>query len=156
MKIMISTLIGTAVLAGALQWAPAAWGAEASFVGAAKCKFCHMKQHKIWSGSEHAGAMGVLKPAEQTDPKCLECHLTGYRETKQIKAELKGVECESCHGPASAYLTVHPKKDKAASQQAGLIAKPDAESCKSCHNPSSPTFKGFDYAKMWEPIKHAK
>ncbi|HEY4485646.1 MAG TPA: multiheme c-type cytochrome [Nitrospiria bacterium] len=152
----MSALIGLALLAGALQWAPAAWGAEPSYIGAAKCKFCHMKAHKIWGDTEHARAVEILKPAEQTDPKCLDCHLTGYRDTQQIKAGLKGVECESCHGPASAYLMVHPKKDKEAARQAGLNAKPDAERCKTCHNPSSPTFKEFDYAKMWEKIKHAK
>jgi len=131
-------------------------GEEAVYVGSAKCKLCHMKQHKIWSGSEHAKAFGVLKPEEQKDPKCLACHVTGYRTTQQVRPETEGVQCEACHGPASLYIKIHPKKDKEGARIAGLIAKPDPESCKSCHNPDSPTFKGFDYAKLWDQIKHPK
>jgi hypothetical protein len=51
---------------------------------------------------------------------------------------------------------LHPKKDKEAARKAGLIARPDPESCKTCHNPQSPTFKGFEYDKMWDAIKHSK
>jgi len=131
-------------------------GQEATYVGAAKCKLCHMKQHKVWSASEHAKAFGVLKPEEQKDPKCLACHVTGYPRTRQVNAETEGVQCEACHGPGSLYIKIHPKKDKEGARKAGMIAKPDPESCKSCHNPDSPYFKGFDYAKLWDQIKHPR
>jgi hypothetical protein len=131
-------------------------GQEATYVGVAKCKICHSKQHKIWSGSKHATAFETLKPVEQKDPKCLACHVTGYRTTQQATAEMSGVQCEACHGPGSLYIKIHPKKDKEGAKKAGMIAKPEPESCKSCHNPDSPTFKGFDYAKLWEQIKHSK
>jgi len=131
-------------------------GQEPAYVGAAKCKLCHMKQHKVWSESEHSKAFEVLKPDEQKDPKCLTCHVTGYRTTRQVKSELVGIQCEACHGPGSLYLNIHIKKDKEGARKAGMIAKPNPDSCKTCHNEESPTFKGFDYAKMWEVIKHPK
>jgi hypothetical protein len=132
------------------------WGEEPTYVGAAKCKVCHVRQHKVWTDSEHAKAFEVLKPEEQKDPNCLTCHVTGYQTIQTVKSELTGVECEACHGPGSVYIKIHPKKDKEGSRKAGLIARPDPESCKACHNEKSPTFKGFDYAKMWEAIKHPK
>jgi nitrate/TMAO reductase-like tetraheme cytochrome c subunit len=133
-----------------------AHGQEATYVGVAKCKICHSKQHKVWIGSKHATAFESLKPAEQKDPKCLGCHVTGYRQTSQVMPEMAGIQCEACHGPGSLYIKIHPKKDKEGAKKAGMIAKPDPESCKSCHNPDSPTFKGFDYVTAWEPIKHPK
>ena len=155
LALMFSTMVLVLLLGGFGSIRPAS-GEEPAYVGAAKCKLCHMKQHKIWSESKHAKAMEALKPEEQQDPKCLACHVTGYRTTQQAPAERVGVQCESCHGPASLYIKIHPKKDKEGAKKAGMIAKPDPESCKSCHNPESPTFKGFDYAKAWDQIKHPK
>lgn len=132
------------------------WGQGPAYVGEAKCKMCHQKQHKVWSESKHAGAFKTLKAADQKDPKCLTCHVTGYPVLKEVKSELAGVQCEACHGPGSDYLKIHVKKDKEGARKAGMIARPDPESCKACHNEQSPTFKGFDYAKMWEAIKHPK
>ena len=132
------------------------FGEEPTYVGAAKCKLCHMKQHAVWSGSKHAKAFGDLKPAEQQDPQCLHCHVTGYRATQQAPAERVGVQCEACHGPASLYIKIHPKKDKEGARKAGMIVKPEPAGCTTCHNEQSPTFKGFDYATMWEQIKHPR
>lgn len=153
---ILSTLAVLILLAMGIGMIQKASGQEPTYVGAAKCKLCHMKQHKAWSESKHARAFEVLKPEEQKDPKCLTCHVTGYRTTQQVKPEMVGVQCEACHGPASLFIKIHPKRDKEGAQKAGMIAKPDPEGCKTCHNEQSPTFKGFDYAKMWEQIKHPK
>lgn len=152
---LIFSALMMAMLAGFGPVRPAS-GEEPAYVGAAKCKLCHMKQHKIWSASVHAKAFEALKPAEQKDPKCLACHVSGYRQTQQVPAGVSGVDCEACHGPGSLYLKIHPRKDKEGAKQAGLIAEPEPASCKNCHNPESPTFKGFDYDKMWEAIQHSK
>jgi Cytochrome c554 and c-prime len=153
---IVLTLTAVSVLALGGGFMQKASGQEATYVGVAKCKICHSKQHKVWSGSRHAKAFDALKTAEQKDPKCLGCHVTGYRQTKQAPPELVNVQCESCHGPGSLYIKIHPKKDKEGARKAGMIAHPDPESCKSCHNAESPYFKGFDYAKAWEQIKHSK
>lgn len=131
-------------------------GEEPAYIGVAKCKLCHSKQHKVWSGSKHAKAFEDLKPAEQKNPKCLGCHVTGYRQTQQVTPEMAGIQCESCHGPGSLYIKIHPRGDKEGARKAGLIAHPDTESCKTCHNPESPTFEGFDYTKLWDQIKHPR
>lgn len=125
-----------------------------AYVGVAKCKLCHPRQHKIWSESKHARAFEVLKPEAQKDPRCLACHVTGYRQTSEAKPEIAGIQCEACHGPGSLFITVHAKRDKEGARKAGMVARPDQERCKGCHNQESPTFKGFDYTKMWDQIKH--
>lgn len=133
-----------------------AWAQAPTYVGSSKCKLCHMKPHKIWSDSEHAKAFDILKPADQKNPECLACHVTGYQAGQDVTPTTAGIGCEACHGPASGYLNIHPKKDKDGARRAGMVAKPDAESCKACHNPKSPTFKGFEYDKMWATINHTK
>ncbi|MBI3610777.1 MAG: cytochrome c3 family protein [Nitrospirae bacterium] len=155
LRIMLSLAVLILLTIG-IGFIQKAAGEEATHVGAAKCKLCHMKQHKIWAESGHAKAFEVLKPDQQKDPKCLDCHITGYRITKQAAPEMVGIQCEACHGPGSLYIKMHSKKDKEGAKKAGLIVKPDPKSCKSCHNPDSPTFKGFDYAKLWEQINHPK
>jgi hypothetical protein len=147
--LLLSVVIGLGLFRNASGQGPA-------YVGAAKCKLCHMKQHKIWSESKHMKAFEDLKPEEQKDPKCLNCHVTGYRATQEVKPSLTGVQCEACHGPAADYIKIHPKKDKEGARAAGMIAKPEPAACAVCHNDQSPTFKGFDYAKLWETIKHPK
>ena len=132
------------------------FGEEPAYVGEAQCKLCHMKQHAVWNGGKHAKAFEVLKTEAQKDPKCLNCHVTGYHTTQQSPAEQVGVQCEACHGPASLYIKIHPKKDKEGARKAGMIAKPEPAVCTICHNEQSPTFKGFDYATMWEQIKHPR
>lgn len=152
-KIILSLLVSFSVIFGIRG---TGLGQEATYVGAAKCKMCHQKQHKTWMDSKHARAFESLKSSDRKDPKCLVCHVTGYETLKEVKSELSGVQCESCHGPGSAYIKVHAKKDKEGARKAGMIAHPTPDSCKTCHNEKSPTFKGFDYAKMWEAIKHPK
>ncbi len=133
-----------------------AWGQAPSYIGGAKCRLCHMKQHEVWDRSKHATAFEILKPEDRNNPKCLSCHLTGYGATQQVNLELVGVQCEACHGPGSLYLRIHARRDKEGARKAGLISRPGPESCRVCHNKESPTFKGFDYAGMWEKIKHPK
>ena len=115
-----------------------------------------MKPHTVWKKSQHARAFEALKPAEQKDPKCLGCHVTGYRIVQEVSPKTEGVQCEACHGPASEYIKIHPRKDKEGARKAGMIAQPDPAACKSCHNKQSPAFKGFDFQAMWPRISHPR
>jgi len=126
-----------------------AYSAAPTYIGAEKCKMCHIQDFKVWEASKHAKAFNSLKPEEQKQEKCLKCHGTGP------EAKLKGVQCEACHGPGSEYKAIPIMKDRTKAVGAGLII-PNEESCKKCHNPESPTFKGFDFKKDWEKIKHGK
>jgi hypothetical protein len=160
----LGILIGSAAIVAALT-SGVALAADAEFVGQAKCKMCHANEHKAWAASKHANAFNVLKPEDQAKPECLSCHTTGQGKTAAAGADLKGVQCEACHGAGSAYkATSIMSKSKyaadkdaahAAAMAAGLVV-PDEATCKSCHNEKSPTFKGFDFAAMKEKIKHWK
>ena len=70
----------------------------------------------------------------------------------------EGIQCEACHGAGSAYKTITLMKDHAKAVAAGMSdfsVKGAAEKrCKTCHNEKSPTFKGFEFDKMWAKIEH--
>jgi len=151
-----------------------------NYVGVKKCGMCHKKeaegnQLKIWKDSKHAKAYEALK-TEKADKiamekfgkkaieadECLKCHVTGHgldasRFGKKFKVE-DGVQCEACHGPGSDYKSKKIMKDQDKSVEKGLIVYADDAAieklCKTCHNDESPTFKEFDFAKMWDKIKH--
>ena len=156
--------------------------AKFTYIGAQKCKICHRKpdqgeQFGIWEKSQHAKAYETLK-SEQSQkiakerglkvaaneaPECLKCHVTAYDQPAEMKdkkfAVEDGVQCESCHGPGSEYKSKKIMEDRELSIKNGLnpilVSDGSAEKqCKTCHNEESPTFKGFEFAKMWEKIKH--
>jgi len=149
--------------------APAAGTAKAAeYVGDAKCKMCHMKQHKAWSATKHAKAWeGLTKgdpkkgadmaaalkveikgSADKTDG-CVSCHVTGfqlaggYPQADAVKAAaVSNVTCESCHGPGSLHVAAPMAKKKE------FIAKATESMCKQCHTAAtSPNFVFADYAK---------
>ena len=89
-------------------------------MGPDECGECHKAEVHIWRETRHsttfktltrtkqakkiAGNMGIkrVKKAEA----CVACHFTsGYRKNK-VKA-IAGISCESCHGPAKAWLKIH-------------------------------------------------
>lgn len=144
------------------------------YIGAAKCKMCHMKpdkgeQYKKWLASPHASAMktlagdqakeiaaakGIADPA--TDASCTKCHSTVGHMDSGLGAGIKmseGVSCESCHGPGSMYKGASVMKKRDLAMQKGMILATEAV-CKTCHNDESPTFKGFDFATYFEKIAH--
>ena len=159
----------------------------ASYVGTKKCKTCHMKQHKTWKTTKMARTFEVLKPGVRADakvrlkfdpkkdytkdPKCLECHTTGFGmpggykipEPGDSKAarrakENAGTTCEACHGPGSKYLAIHKKAMTEKRKytlgelyQAGQY-KIDVKSCTTCHNRRNPTV-GSDYHFDYEKYK---
>lgn len=67
-----------------------------------QCTECHPDVVAAWKGGEHAKAyedplFQTGWEAQRFDPKCLECHTTGYnRASGEFHAE--GVTCEQCHG----------------------------------------------------------
>ncbi len=149
-----------------------------SYVGVSVCSPCHKtekqgNQFGIWKSSKHSSAMKALQtpeadkiakdkgfttPASETK-ECLKCHATGYDTDKALIGEKfdknDGVQCETCHGPGSNYKNNKIMKDKELAVKNGLIIHENIEAfCTSCHNSESPTFKGFEFAKMWDKIKH--
>lgn len=149
-----------------------------SYEGTQVCGMCHRSeksgnQFKIWQDSKHAQAFKSLqtaaadkiaaekgfktKAAETIE--CLKCHISGYGIDKAlVGAKFKkedGVQCETCHGPGSAYKSVGIMKDKIEAEKKGLMVHADAAKfCVRCHNSESPVFKGFKYDEMWKKIAH--
>ncbi len=144
------------------------------YIGAPKCKMCHMKpakgeQYNVWLKGPHANAMKSLSTDEAkkiaaekgiadptTDAACIKCHSTvGHIDSKLVAGVriTEGVSCESCHGPGSMYKGASVMRSRELSMKKGLIL-PTEEVCKTCHNPESPTYKEFDYATKVAEIAH--
>lgn len=161
-----------------------------SYVGIGKCKICHKKesigdQYGAWAASGHAKAFetllgeaavglarerGIEGPPSESG-ECLACHATAYGVAAEGSGEnplepSDGVQCETCHGPGSAYRKKTVMEDREASLANGLVV-PDEQTCLRCHNERSPTWDparytladgtttGFDYAQALAKIAHA-
>ena len=151
----VVVLVGTAlVVSQVLHAGPPP--KDATYVGAKKCKACHMKMYKKWEKMKHATNWDTLKPehytmkCDVTGKPCLACHTTGYGEPSGFKSvdetpKLKSVGCESCHGPGSAHLKFVKDKDNKKKLKAkdadaikelkkGIDVNP-GDRCIYCHNP---------------------
>ena len=171
LRIMVALFCVTGFLASATlalaEDAPAAAApAGHAYVGAKACKTCHMgeKNGKIWEtwlASKHANAIMSLDSAkgERANFKCLKCHTTGfgaetgYKVGDMVAEGVASVGCEACHGAGADYKSMKVMKDKAAAMAAGLVM-PNEQTCRTCHNPESPTFKEFDYKAAYAKIEH--
>lgn len=186
MKNKIYLALPVLILAGFLIFTatnnpPKEIASDFKYVGVTTCVgACHKtdaqgKQLDIWKESKHSQAFKVLQtpeadkiavdkgfntPAAET-PECVKCHVLGKdiveSELEDTFDKTEGVQCETCHGPGSEYKKLSIMKDKQKSVENGLVIHTEKEAfCTQCHNSESPTFKGFDYAEMWDKIKHGK
>jgi hypothetical protein len=153
-------------------------GEKFTYVGSKTCGMCHKKndtgaQLAVWESSRHAKAFTTLQ-SEEADAiakdkgfttkaaeteACLKCHVTGYNVDASLRGDklvmAEGVQCESCHGPGSAYKSKKIMEDRELAVKNGLLVFSSAEElCVQCHNEESPSFKGFNFEEMWEKIKH--
>ncbi|MFH1050792.1 MAG: cytochrome c family protein [bacterium] len=149
------------------------------YTGSKKCKVCHSSpksgaQFKQWESSKHAKAYETLASEEakkigaekgianpQNDAQCLKCHVTAYGIDASMLDKgynmADGVGCESCHGAGEGYWKKKDMEDiaKGAVEGATLgLVKPTEETCKTCHNEGSPTFKGFNFVEMFKQVNH--
>jgi hypothetical protein len=151
-----------------------------TYVGVAGCGPCHKTEKSgnqigSWSNTKHAQAYvalttakandiakakGLTKPAAES-PECLECHIITATPAADSKMNPKeGVQCETCHGPGSAYKGMSVMKDHAKAVAAGMTdlkdkAKIEAQ-CVKCHNSRSPTMKEFKFEEQLAKIAHPK
>jgi hypothetical protein len=173
------TMVAAVAVLVALGMSSSAFAQD--YVGNGQCKICHNKKEEgeqwtKWKAMGHAKAIetlnseaskaiatkkGLAKPPAEA-PECLKCHATAYdAATGKCPDKITmadGVQCESCHGPASAH-TAEAKKFKSgdkAAKPAEKIVKGDEATCKKCHNEESPTWKGsFDYKASLAKIEHS-
>ena len=109
------------------------------YVSATACQQCHEQEYLHWSATRHAFAyQTLLKKERYFDAGCVSCHTTGfgYPTGFQIgdpNATLKGVQCETCHGPGKRHVG-NPKKSNIRNGK-------DTSLCLACHDPQhSPGF----------------
>ncbi len=120
------------------------------YVGADRCKICHKKDgiHPSWLETKHAKAWESLKPEQQKDEKCIDCHSTGTTSKGKL---LTGVQCEACHGPGKDYMKKSIMEDREKAIANGLLI-PSEKTCLGCHNENIPEEfrpkEKFDYEKM--------
>jgi len=177
---MVRIVTGLAVVCSLTLGGALTSAADSAFkyIGASKCKTCHKKeligdQYGKWEKAGHSKAFKTLlsekaiavakekgisgKPSEAAE--CLKCHATaatlGPNDVEKKPLDNKdGVQCESCHGPGSGYKKKKVMADHEKSLAAGLVI-PDEKTCTKCHNDTSPTWKGFDYAEAKKKIDHS-
>lgn len=149
------------------------------YVGVAKCKTCHKTdaqglQFPLWEKTSHAKAFvtlagekakAIAKEKGIEDPQkadaCLKCHVTGHGVDAKFFGEgfvaADGVQCEACHGAGGDYYKMATMKSLTKGEiepaSVGLVM-PNKDLCVKCHNEESPTFKGFDFAKMAPKVSH--
>ena len=168
-----------------------AFAQEATYVGNGQCKICHNKKEEgeqwtKWKAMTHAKAFetlstdaakaaaqkkGVAKPPAEA-PECLKCHVTAFDAAKGAAPEKivkeDGIQCESCHGPASLH-TADGKKFKSGDKTVVMsahIVRPDEKTCVKCHNEESASWNperytlpdgkkaGFDFKQAVAKIEH--
>lgn len=166
MQMRNAIALGSALALAFVMNAGTALGEDAkpTYIGSAKCKMCHISQHKTWTASAHSTAFARLTPEDAKKADCLACHTTGFVAATAAYNE-EGIGCESCHGPGSVYAAkdvMNKEKFKADPEgmrkiwKAGGLVTPVEATCKGCHNEKSPNYKPFDFAKASAAIKHWK
>ena len=134
---------------------PAARRGEAAFVGVQKCVECHKSEAAFWEKTSHARAFATLVHVnKQFSLDCIRCHVSGWQQPGGVcridrtavgGSGLAGgfgvgrqdVQCEVCHGAASAHVQDPP----------GHIAgKVPVAVCLRCHEAAnSPHFDDAKY-----------
>ncbi len=130
--IFAAVLIGT-VASSSLE------ASEANYLSARFCRACHSSADKDryhrWLQTRHAKAFEALQGAEKMNPACLRCHTTGYGNPisdRISRKDLRGVQCEACHGAGSLYKSNKVMKNRAKAIEMGLII-PTRMTCLKCH-----------------------
>ena len=102
------------------------------YVSATACQRCHEQEYLQWSATRHAFAYETLMKKERYfDAGCVSCHTTGFGyptgfHIADSDARLKGVQCETCHGPGKQHVG-NPKKSN-------IRSGTDTSLCLECHD----------------------
>ncbi len=124
----------------------------ASYIGAQACQACHPKTYEKWTTTKHARAFEpLLNPKRNRvyDAECISCHTTGFGfNSGWVSAEktpqLKGNQCENCHGPASLHVA---EPDNLAHRNPMKMSAETAKSnafCTKCHDSDNDPKFNFD------------
>jgi Cytochrome c554 and c-prime len=99
-------------------------------VSAEQCMKCHASEYNVWKNTPHSQTFEELhrsSKAQEIAQKmqvnsikrggmCIECHYTAEQKQDKLRP-ISGVSCESCHGAALDWLTVHNDYGAGANKQ---------------------------------------
>jgi hypothetical protein len=135
--------LGCLILLLLLLTAPVSAAGSGDYQGVKKCNECHDAVGARWAATRHGNAFESLKKSgQETLPKCIACHVTGYEKPggfidHELTPELAGVQCEECHGPGGKHVDAPGKEN--------VVTRPGQETCRRCHTPGQDP--QFDYTK---------
>ncbi len=135
--------------------------AGATFIGSETCRRCHPNTFAKWSTTKHAQAFVSLekdpRPNTIYDAECISCHTTGFEYTSGWRSptatpQLKGNQCENCHGPASKHISDPNNRDFRETLKVTAEQANKNQVCTHCHDEdNSPK---FDFTTFWSQIAH--
>jgi hypothetical protein len=119
------------------------------YVGARTCAACHTGAYYWWTTTRHARAYRTLEAnGRALDLDCIGCHVTGFEAPGGANLghldELRGVGCESCHGPGGLHVD-NPRDTRSAIRR----SVPSAV-CTACHDGDHSDH--FDYGKRSQQL----
>lgn len=133
----------------------------AKFVGAESCKTCHPNTYLKWSATKHAKAFESLEhspmPDVIYDAECIACHTTGFEYNSGWKSaaatpNLKGNQCENCHGPASKHIAAPDDREFRGALRLTADQADKNRVCARCHDEdNSPK---FSFETYWPQVLH--
>ncbi len=131
-----------------LDWAkqyghdcPQATPDHPAVVGSLACAGCHLPAFTLWQQSKHVHAHEALAAkGKENHLDCVACHVLGWKQPGGVCRLDKvlgrtEVGCESCHGPGLEHLKLPTK---------ATIRRPDAATCKGCHDRENSPHFDFD------------
>jgi len=139
---------------------------EAGYTGSKSCQSCHPREFDSWQTTRHASAWATLEGSGRIrETTCVPCHTTGYAGTdsmpeRLVPYELRGVGCESCHGPGEVHMAY--QKWKIYGELTGevrgedltdpIVRTPPERTCTACHTP--PYDEGWVYRIKLDRVFH--
>jgi hypothetical protein len=119
------------------------------YIGMETCARCHDRTASDFMVSPHFRTFARMTESEnERNAKCLPCHTTGYGQFSGYDPEsdekggidLRGVQCEACHGPGTKHTRDGKYKEGA------------RKSCRACHD--SKNSPHFNFQTFWAKVGH--
>lgn len=127
----------------------------AKVVGADQCARCHQAEVQQWLRTAHFATFDTLHRTPQAkqiaerlgersikrSALCTQCHYTQQQQEQRLRV-VAGVSCESCHGAAADWLTIHAdyggegvtRETESAEHRAARVAESIARGMNNPHN----------------------
>jgi hypothetical protein len=132
----------------------------ATYVGADTCKTCHPNTYAKWANTGHFRAYEALTKAVRNrvyDAQCISCHTTGFPYNGGFVSadrtpDLKGNQCENCHGPGSKHAAQPTDPAILATVRRSAADFQKNHRCIECH--SEDDSPDFNFEVYWPKIVH--